>query len=573
MVKDNKVSEEPKRTRRIKKEDLEEESEVEEQSTKKTSRSKSSDSEKKPKSKGSKTSSVESDNELPKKKSSRSKKVSKPVSSDNETSHSDSDDDVDTKKTSKTNKKTAKVAKPKSQTPKVQKPLKVDNDGINFSTSRVRGYVQSNVLNSPEVANAINELKEHKEALLKKEDTVFTESHLLTNEVREFLTNLAKNDTQVRREKLERAGRKLHLENLDDEEKVKFKEQLKTLGDSPDKVSKFFKKLNKSFYTEFNETNPANSVGEAAWKYYYGKLVRGQTKVMNKDATLYLTCFIEEILRQTFSHLCLTSVSAGSKSLNLQHMNNVIDGWNDKNFYFGSLVRNLSVWKFTSEWVNEEGYKKRVKGEERAELLLPNLDEYKENKTGFEVYVDHVCKQVKRDFDLSPPKIDYNEGNKDLFGTITLSKELKAFGVSLVIELLNLVGQFILLETSSRRVRSINHELMVDIVNLFVTANNLNDKLDEVDSTLQTMYNRTVICLEKRKAENALKAKKNGNGKKGKPKSKVASSSDADEDDSDNEEEEEVKPVKKQKKKVAISDNDSASDNEHSKKRSSSKSK
>lgn len=570
MVKDTKAPEELKRTRRIKKEELSaEESEVENQPTKKTSKTKLVDSVKKSTSKRNRSSSVdssavESEDESLKKNLTKSKKSSKPVSSDTE----DSDNEVTTKKTSKTNKK-ASASKPTSA--KVQKPLKVDNDGINFSTSRVRGYIQSNVLNSSEVTNAINELKENKEALT-KEDTIFTESHLLNSEVRLFLANLAKQENQVRREKLERSGRKTHLDSLDNEEKAKFKEQLKTLGDSPDKISKFYKKLNKTFYTEFNETNPANSVGDTAWKYYYGKLLRGQTKVMNKNATLYLTCFVEEILRQTFSHLCLTSVTAGSKSINLQHMDKAIDNWNDKNFYFDTLVRNLNIWKCTTHWVNNEGYKKRVKGEERVELVLPCLEEYKESKTGFEVYVDHVCKQVKRDFDMSPPKIDYNEGSKDLFGNITISKELKTFGIGLVVELLDLIGQFILLESSSRKVRSINHELMVDIVSLFAVANNLNNKLDDLNSTLQSMYNRTIICLEKRKVENALKPKKNENlKKKGTSKSNKVKSDNEGEDEYDDDDEVETKSSRKSKKTVPIVDSESTSDSECSKKRSSSK--
>jgi hypothetical protein len=419
------------------------------------------------------------------------------------------------------------------------KLLNIDRQGLNLSTTRVKNYLHNNVLNSKVVHLAFKEFNENKENLLNNE-VVLTESHLLSNDVRDLLVNLVNQDVKTRRDKYERSELKNRLSQLSNQEdKNNLLQKYRSLVNLPDEKTKLLKKLDKNFYNNFNQNNPVNSVGEGGWKYYYNKLLRSCKKILSKEAAVYLACFVEEVLRQLINHLCSGSLFNASKSVNLQYMSA-----NNNDFYLRNVVQNLKVWSKANHWVNTEGYKKRNKNEEKVELNVMDV------KTGFEVYVDHIYKYVKRELlsgnvnsgnvnsgnvnsgnvnsgnvnsgNVNSDNVNSDNVNSDnvnsgnvnsdnvsgnvnleLLNTMTISKESKAFGVALTVELLDLVGNFLVLETNSRKVRNVNRELMVHVVNLLVTANNLSHKLPELNNTLEMMYNKYMECNTK-KVENVV---------------------------------------------------------------------
>lgn len=435
----------------------------------------------------------------------------------------------ETSKKSKDVKESKKTDEVKEVVEKAAKKINVketiaDTCGLNLSVAKVKNVISNHCINK-EVIDAVTELKEsrimheckdpHEEgakvpleftfALKNLSDKTLAYLDLCHEHVmienglafsRKFVNSLNKKEKDEYNTKKREAS-------------IEFQKSQKTTNlFNQDKfdLTAFNLKYNPKFYDKMDKT-------DSEWKklkneelYKYCSDLVNKSKVrFNSDSRIFITAFIEYIIKQLVINGTINCVNDNKKIIQLEHAINNIG----PEFKLFPFIQSTTVYKKAQHIESEEESEEDDEEHEAEAEIESTADELEviDKKLQFKYYVGEICRQNRMELSKADESAD-NE-LKSKFNQTSVSKKFKQFCSDAIIELLKMFGNVLKTEVVTREVKTVNYAIVSALVYNSHTLHNLESK--QTVEFVQEKYNIYNEYIQKKidtRAETAPKAKK-----------------------------------------------------------------
>jgi len=432
------------------------------------------------------------------------------------------------KTTKATRSKSPKAEKVVKQKKVNMKPTTSEVQGLNLSVAKVKNIIADLCINK-DITAVLKDLKAAKimqEGAESKDDFEFSLDKLSQHTL-DLLDMFHKEVSEL--EKL--GNSKAVLKEFDEETLKEYSERKKVaLMDYQEnkKVSNLFVndkfdlvKFNSDFSPRFDamETNDE-------WKttltnkelYDYCTHIVGKNKIrFNSESKIYITAFVEFIIKQLVINGTKVCVNEGKKIIKTKHsVESILP-----EFTMSSFVKNCVAYKKYLEALALEADKSQVQApaqdqdqakQESVESSREESDDDAKSVEGeesskmpqFKYYVGELCRDVRMELSKNDPEVtDFTESK---YNGTSVSKEFKQFCSDVIVELLYIFGNVLKMEVITRGVKTVNYE----IVNAMIQNAHIFHSIDPTDTItfIQSTYNMYSEFLKGRHETRTLEKEK-----------------------------------------------------------------
>ncbi len=424
---------------------------------------------------------------------------------------------VEEKTPKKTSKKEEKEEVVKEKVPKKinNKPTLSDTCGLNLSVAKVKNIV-SNLCVNKQTYHATKELKNHRvfENEDKKGDFTFSLdglskstldyleecwAHALVDariaHARKVVKGLSKDKEKEYTAKKRQAMAEFHDSQKNDN----------LFGDQEFDLTAFNLAWNPKFYDDM-KVEDWKSYKDVELYEFCSNLVNKNKVRFNPEAKVFITAFVEYIIRQLVVNGTVNTVEDKKKIIKLEHaLDTDSEGFQERFPLFPFLV-NLNVYKKylteldrdSDEEDDEDEHEEDGLDEEESEEVEMN-----ERQLQFKYYVAELCRDVR--MELSQHDEEAESIDSSLYNQTSVSKDFKQFCSDAIVELLHIFGETLLSEVESRGVKTINYTIVRTLVQVSHKLYNL--KSDDTVKFIQQCYNKNKVYLKERKEKRAKSPK------------------------------------------------------------------
>jgi hypothetical protein len=253
-------------------------------------------------------------------------------------------------------------------------------------------------------------------------------------------------------------------------------------------------KFNKEFKTDFYagleepEKNWKSLTDMELYSHCVNILNKNKTR-FNSEAKIYITAFVEYIIKQLIIHGTKGCIDSNKKIIKLEH----------------ALDHELSDHDFTmlpfiTSTVAYQTYvfnTKKNEAEEEAEsddVAEDDVDAIN-SKIPYKHYIGELCRNVRMELATIDNAKDSKESK---FNRTSVSKEFKQFCSDAIIELLEIFGNAIKVEVNTRNVKTVNYSIIRAVIYISHVLHNV--KADNTIEFIQEKYNAYNEYLKKRES-------------------------------------------------------------------------
>lgn len=345
---------------------------------------------------------------------------------------------------------------------------------------RVKNYISDSVLNAV-VNPVLAELQHHREDLVNKCNTLYSEFHLISQQTRDYLRELYNENIRDLREQYERSvwrsiieEEKKHTPKSEDGKQYLWSDEIKEVLERKNKTLKesqnpdlrsVYTHFRKDFYVNFENSteHPNNLSGEKLYEYTK-KIVQQKRYRVNEEASTYLAVFAELILVHFIEHTKQLIKSFDKKSLNISVVNYVLSS---QKYYLSDVGNNYDCFNQARTYLFEANVNQQ-KGS-KFDLSLQTL-----NRAKFNGIVERVCKLYSFD----------QEQN------LTIAGDFKVLCHGFLIELLRNFGNNIINMMEHKKERTINLNVVLSLISIYHTTLNkqpfhLKNTLSVIEKTIE----------------------------------------------------------------------------------------
>ena len=258
----------------------------------------------------------------------------------------------------------------------------------------------------------------------------------------------------------------------------------------------FNKQFKSDFYKKMKEEDKDWKSYKDMKLYDYCVTILNKTKTrFNSEAKIYITALVEFIIRQLIINGTRECVNRDKKIIKIEHA--IID--NDAEFTLFPFIKSTYVYKtFVKNASKQEGSDADVDdtsddGEGAAAVTVP-----------YKHYIGELCRNVR--MELSAEDRDVTDVTESRYNQTSVSKKFKQFCSDAIIELLEILGNAIKVEVSTRNVKTVNYSIIYAV--LYTSHIFHNISIDDTISFIQDKYNTYNDFLKKREKRTKADAKK-----------------------------------------------------------------
>lgn len=421
-------------------------------------------------------------------------------------------------KPKKASKKEEKEEAPKEKIPKKinNKPTLSDTCGLNLSVAKVKNIV-SNLCVNKQTYHATKEMKNHRKFANeeeKKGDFTFSLDGLSQSTLnyleecwahsledtrvvhaRKFVKELGKEKEKEYNAKKRHAMAEFHDLQKNDN----------LFGDQEFDLTAFNLSWDPKFYDNM-EVEDWKSYKDVELYDFCNTLVNKNKVRFNPEAKVFITAFVEYIIRQLVVNGTVNTVEDKKKIIKLEHaLDTDSEGFSERFPLFPFLV-NLNVYKKyldnlekdSDDEDDEDDHEEEELEDEESEEIEMN-----ERQLQFKYYVAELCRDVR--MELAKEDEEAESIDSSLYNHTSVSKDFKQFCSDAIVELLHIFGETLLAEVESRGVKTINYTIVRTLIQVSHRLYNL--KYEETVKFIQQCYTKNKVYLKERKEKRALAPK------------------------------------------------------------------
>lgn len=400
-----------------------------------------------------------------------------------------------------TKKKSTETVK-KEKVEKVQKKINVkptiaDTQGLNLSIAKVKNII-SNLCINKEAIDATVDIKNN---IREVNDEFFYEEFTLEKVSADTIAyldvcqrNTMENCSQVHSrvvlkgynskelEKYETSKQKA-ISNFNAEQK-----QSNLFNDEKFNIIEFNQNYNKNFYKDMKNYNPnwKNLEGKDLYDYCMYLVTKNKVR-FNSESKIYITAFVEFIIKQLVINGTLNCIKDKKKIIQLEHAVSDIM----PKFTMFPLIYTTRAYKEYSTSSQNSSEEDDAKSE--AETEIDEEDDEKLDTTNrklqFKYYVAELCRNVRMELSVE------DEANSK-YNQTSVSKKFNQFCSDVIIELLQRFGKILKEEVVTRDVKTVNYSIITALVKIVHHCYNLDAK--NTISFIQEKYNLHNTFLKER---------------------------------------------------------------------------
>lgn len=403
---------------------------------------------------------------------------------------------VDVEKKVETSKESTKKSKKVEETDKPEKAEKIpkkinikptisDTQGLNLSVAKVRNIV-SNMCINKETSEALIEMKNARDITEyededNKKPSKFTfdfdnlsdntiayleacqhstmESYGLVHSrkvIKDFDSKKLKNYNNLKQEAINKFQATQRIENLFSQDKFD--------------LTAFNLEYDSSFYVNMTEYNAnwKDLENEELYSYCVNLVTKNKVR-FNSESKVYITAFVEYIIKQLVINGTINCVSDKKKIIQLNHAVNDIS----PEFSLFPFISNTDVYRkymhpdnnsSSSDDELEEGEipeedEEDDNDDDDEEGEIKSVDSKSDRKLQFKYYVAELCRNVR--MELSKKDDDYLTS---LYNQTSVSKVFNQFCSDVIIELLHRFGKVLKTEVVTRDVKTVNYSIVSALI-------------------------------------------------------------------------------------------------------------
>lgn len=441
----------------------------------------------------------------------------------------------------KKSKRTPKVKKeqdpPQEETEEVEKekkPKKINDKptlsdicGLNISVAKVKNIISNLCINS-EPFWALKEMKDHR-VMEEKTEEGSEESPVDSDgkKVKRQFTFTLDGLTQQTLDYLERAyqnslesAREVHakdrVKEMSSEDRKKYMDARKKAvleynaefknthlfqSHEFDAVS-FNTKWDKNFYKGMTTDN-WRSLKDMELYNYCTNLVNKMKIRFNAESKIFITAFVEHILKQMVVNGTVNCVLEGKKIIKLEHALDTTSENFSERFSLYPMITHL---KSFAEFTAKQPVNSDEENTEETPAPAVNSEEVDENqadrKYQFKHYVSELCRTVKMELARADSPDDISQS---VYSTTSVSKLFKDFCSSVIVDLIRVLGDLLKIEVASRNVKTVNYTIIQTLLHLLHATFGLESQLDDTVQFIQERYCIHQKYLEERKEKRGVK--------------------------------------------------------------------
>lgn len=354
------------------------------------------------------------------------------------------------------------------------KPTLSDNCGLNLSVAKVKNIISSRCINklvddaSTEMKNArvMEEVEESDEK--KAIHFSFALKDLSPTTVaflEECHQNIVEHDhLQHSRVVLRSKEFQKHIGKYNEAKKValaEFNKSQKTgnlFNQDKFDLTAFNKSFDPKFYSALDVNYTWKKLKNEALYEYCNTLVNKSKVRFNADSKVFITAFVEFVMRQTVYNGTKKCIEENKKIIQLSH---ALDE-REESFDMFPFINSTNAYKnylqFKNAPVAEDS------SEEEDEVVEETVDaaDSKDKKLQFRYYVAELCRDVRMELSKNDETVEDPLLSK--FNQTSVSKAFKQFCSDVIIELLHIFGNMLKIEVVTRGVKTVNYAIVSALV-------------------------------------------------------------------------------------------------------------
>ena len=350
------------------------------------------------------------------------------------------------------------------------KPTLSDTQGLNISVAKVKNVISDLCINK-EITHALRDIKAARskdEESGKFLDSTFDVT-LLSQETVDFLSlchnELVKHEKEVYTKNVLKAMSEAELAEYNEAKKAAVAEfqTAKKVGQLFNQTSFDLVAFNVGFKADFYADAPVAQ----EWKEYSSPeevykacttLVSKNKIRFNSDSKIFVTAFVEFIIKQLIINGTKNCIEAGKKIIKLAHG---VDEFLPE-FELYSFITDCDAYRryVKNSYVVDADTSDEV--DEVDTTVEHDEEEVSTKVPQFKYYVGELCRNVRMTLSAEDDSVEDVVESK--FNQTSVSKEFKQFCSDVIIELLNMFGNMLKIEVITRDVKTVNY----DIVNALV---------------------------------------------------------------------------------------------------------
>jgi hypothetical protein len=248
----------------------------------------------------------------------------------------------------------------------------------------------------------------------------------------------------------------------------------------------FNKQFKPDFYKKMKEEDKDWKSYKDMKLYDYCVTILNKTKTrFNSEAKIYITALVEFIIRQLIINGTRECVNRDKKIIKIEHA--ITD--NDTDFTLFPFIKSTSVYKTFIKNANKQ---------ESDADVDETSDDGNESTTAVTVpykhYIGELCRNVR--MELSAADNNTSDAVESRYNQTSVSKKFKQFCSDAIIELLEILGNAIKVEVSTRNVKTVNYAIIYSVLYTSHVFHNI--PIDDTISFIQDKYNTYNDFLKKR---------------------------------------------------------------------------
>ena len=253
----------------------------------------------------------------------------------------------------------------------------------------------------------------------------------------------------------------------------------------------------KNFYSDMDVVDWKSLQNKELYEYCTN-IVNKMKVRFNSESKVFVTAFIECIVKQLVVNGTVNCVQEGKKIIKLEHALQTTNADFKELFSLYPLITHLPT--FTQYKENQlnvvdtgEVSTENVDSVDNVESMD---DDHVDRKYKFNHYVSELCRTVKNELSRKDKPNNETESN---YYTTSVSKVFKVFCSNLIVELIKVFGELLKIEVNSRNIKTVNYNVIHTLLQLVHTVHGLNNNLENTVEFIQEQYSVYQKFLENRK--------------------------------------------------------------------------
>lgn len=385
------------------------------------------------------------------------------------------------------------------------KPTIADLCGLNLSVAKVKNVISNHCINR-ETFLVLRELKSHRVSNDDASSFTFSLEGLSSRTI-EYLNTSRDND--VLNQKLaysKRVVKAMDTQTLEDynvarkhsmQNHHKAQKDTHLFNLSEFDLISFNSQWDPSFYNDFTTTDHSSMNQMELYKYYTDLVNKNKIR-FNSESKLFITAFVEHVVKQLVTNGVVSCIHSGKKILQLEHaLDRSVEGYAER-FPLSPIVSNLTSYKRVMEEMN-----KPADSSMSEEVKAPESEESADLRHPFKYYISELCRDVR--MELSKHDLTVKDPSESVYNSTSISKSFKLFCSDVVVELLETLGSVLRTEVSARNIKTINYNTINALLSVYHTLYNVESQFDATVGFIQDRYCRYNSYLKTRHAEKSSK--------------------------------------------------------------------